>query len=360
MGPEIRRLCISPDVSIEEAARKVAEGGEKIALVVDSDFRLLGVFVDGDLRRALLKHIPITRPVKEVMTRAPRVCYSYELDAALKAKEMMLEHRLEHIPVLDEEGRLVDLYLWRDFFARPKLDTTHRVVIMAGGKGSRLDPFTKILPKPLIPIGDKPIVEHIMERFSSYGYRHFVLSVNYRADMIKMYFMDNRSYVIDYVQEDNPLGTAGSLSLMKDMLDRTFFITNCDIIVDDSYERMLRLHQENQHSLTVVVSQKQLVVPYGVMQVSNDGLLEEIVEKPAYNFLVNTGFYIAEPSVLDYIPEDCEYSMVDLIKALMKDGKRVGVFPIEERNWFDVGQWNEYKRTLRHFGALLDNEPITT
>ncbi len=355
MREEIKRLCIPPDLSIEEAARRIAEGGEKIVLVVDETDKLLGVFVDGDLRRALIQHIPLTSPVSEVMSRSPKVCYVEDMDHPIRAKEMMLEYRIEHIPVVDKEGRLVDLFHWRDFFTRPKIDYQHKVVIMAGGKGTRLDPFTKILPKPLIPVGDRPIIELIMERFSSAGFRHFILSLNYKAEMVKMYFMDGfEDYHIDFVVEDRPLGTAGSLALMHNSLRDTFFLTNCDIIIDEDYTRILDYHRKSQNIMTVVVSQKKMVVPYGVMEVSEDGRLIGIKEKPAYKMLVNTGFYVMEPEVLSFLPEGKDFSTVELIEALRSRDLPVGVFPIEEDRWFDVGQWNEYRRTLKHFAGLLE------
>ncbi len=355
MREDLRRLCVPPDISIEEAARRIAEGGEKIVLIVDEDDRLLGVFVDGDLRRALIQHFPLDKPVSEFMSRSPKVCYADDVDAPRKAREMMIELKLEHIPVVDREGRLVDLFRWRDFFAKAFVDYPHKVVIMAGGKGTRLDPFTKILPKPLIPIGDKPIVEHIMGRFAECGFRHFVLSLNYKAEMVRMYFSDGfENFTIDYVVEDSPLGTAGSLALMKDLLRDTFFLTNCDILVDENYSRILDFHRRKGNILTVVVSQKSLTVPYGVMDVDDDGTLIGMREKPSYSFLVNTGLYVVEPEVLSFLPPGKPVSMIDLIEVLKKRDLPVGAFPIEEKSWFDVGQWNEYRRTLKHFASLSD------
>ncbi len=356
MKENIRHLCISPEISIEKAARKIAEGGEKIVLVVDDSERLLGVFVDGDLRRALIQHIPLDRPVSEVMSRSPKVCYIEDIDHPIRAKEMMLEYRIEHVPVLTRDGRLVDLFHWRDFFTRPKIDYQHKVVIMAGGKGTRLDPFTKILPKPLIPIGDRPIIELIMERFSSLGFRHFILSLNYKAEMVKMYFLDGFSdYKIEFVVEDRPLGTAGSLGLMRQFLRDSFFLTNCDILIDEDYTRILDYHRKNQNILTIVVSQKKMIVPYGVMEVSEDGRLLEIREKPSYKMLVNTGFYVMEPEALSFLSGNEEYSMVDLIEEFRSRDLPVGVFPIEEDKWFDIGQWNEYRRTIKHFAGLFED-----
>ncbi len=357
MRDDLARLCISPKTTIEEAARRIAEGGEKVALVVDEEGRLLGIFVDGDLRRALLKHISLSSPVEQVMCASPRVCFSDETAVLEKAKEIMLNHKIEHVPVVDRDGKLVDLLRWRDFFAKPKLDFRHLVVIMAGGKGSRLDPFTKILPKPLIPLGDKPIIHHIMDRFTDFGFCHFILSLNYKADMVKMYFRDNfPQFRIDYICEDKPLGTAGSLSLMRDFLSDTFFVTNCDILVDDNYNRMLEFHKDNKNALTVVVSQKTVEIPYGVMEVSEKGELIEVREKPCYDFLVNTGFYLLEPYIVDLIPEGRYYTMIDLIEDLQRKSFKVGVFPIKEGSWFDVGQWAEYRKTLRHFSEIWSGQ----
>ncbi len=355
MERDFNKFLINPEVSIRDAVRSIADGLEKIALVTDGNGRLLGTFVDGDMRRALLKGMSLDTAVKEVMNPNPKVCSIEDAGLREKAKQLMLHYKLEQVPVVNKEGVVVGIFFWRDFFEpEPIKDLGHSVFIMAGGKGTRLDPFTKVLPKPLIPLEDKPIIHHIMDRFAKYGFQHFILSLNYKAEMIRLYFADNFSeWKIDYLVEKTPLNTAGSLSLAKDMIKDTFFVTNCDILIDEDFSRLLSYHKEKSNAITVVVSQKDIVVPYGVMDVAEDGILAGIREKPRFNVLVNTGLYIIEPDILKLVPDNTSFSMVDLLNRAKNGKRRVGVFPIEEKNWFDIGQWAEYKNTLKHFSSIL-------
>ena len=355
MERDLEKLLIGPQTSIREAVQSIANGLEKIVLVVDEDKRLRGTFVDGDMRRALLKGKSLDSPVKDVMQSSPKVCRLDDVNLREKAKELMLEYKLEQIPVVNSDNVVVGIFFWRDFFEIGQTrDVSHKVFIMAGGKGTRLEPFTRVLPKPLIPLEDKPIIHHIMERFSRYGFQNFILSLNYKAEMIRLYFADNFSdWGIEYVVENEPLDTAGSLSLAKERLKDTFFVTNCDIIIDEDFSRLLSYHKEKKNLITIVVSQKDIVVPYGVMDVLEDGQLSSIREKPRFNVLVNTGLYVLEPDVLNILPKNKAFSMVKLIEQAREKGMRVGVFPIEEKNWFDIGQWAEYKNTLKHFAQEL-------
>ena len=219
---------------------------------------------------------------------------------------------------------------------------------MAGGKGTRLDPFTKVLPKPLLPIGDDPIIQVIMNEFISHGLDKFFITLKDKAKMIKAYFYDHdMGYDIKFIEETKPLGTAGSLKLLKNILDDVFFVSNCDIIVKSDYAEILYFHNKGDYLITLVGSMKQHFVPYGICEVEKDGKLESFLEKPTFDYLVNTGFYVIDPSVIKLIPEDTYYDMTDLIKALMNKGKRIGVYPVSEKSWIDVGQWKELNNALK-------------
>jgi len=219
-----------------------------------------------------------------------------------------------------------------------------------GGKGTRLDPFTKILPKLMIPVRDKPIIELIMERFHHQGFSRFVLCLGYKAEIVRLYFNGNgRPYEVDFFEEEEPLGTAGALSLIADRLNETFLLTNCDIIVELDYAELVEYHQQRGFGLTVVGALKEFVVPYGVLRPGNDHL--EIEEKPNFHFLVNTGLYVVEPAVLTVMPRGVPVDMPEIIKNAKAQGLRVGVYPHHGR-WFDVGQWDEYQQTLRHFEKM--------
>jgi NDP-sugar pyrophosphorylase family protein len=225
------------------------------------------------------------------------------------------------------------------------------VVVMAGGEGSRLSPYTRILPKALIPVGDVPILELIIERFMEYGCDEFFLSLHHKSDIIKSYFDSvERAYTLHYVQEEAPLGTAGSLSLMKDDLKKTFFLSNCDILIDADYGDILKYHKSHSNKITIVGSIKHITIPYGICELAEDGRLASLVEKPQFDYFVNTGMYIVEHHVLDRIPGDIFFHMTDLISLLLDKGERVGVYPISEKSWIDIGQVEELHNLLKRVG----------
>ncbi len=270
-------------------------------------------------------------------------------------KEMMIDQKLESIPVVDGARRLVDVHLWEVIFGHgqrmemPKIDLP--VVIMAGGKGARLDPFTRILPKPLLPIGEKPVVEIIMDNFYASGCRTFHLVLGYKSEMIRSYF-DNISlpYKIGYVHEKEALGTAGGLKLIHKDMPKTFFVSNCDIIIKADYQDIYGFHKKNKCDITVVGSMNHFKIPYGVLKIDGNGRLNDIDEKPEYDLLVNTGMYILERSVLKMIPKGASLDFTDLIKLVKNNNGRVGVYPVSEKAWLDVGQWEKYRETVKCLG----------
>ena len=218
---------------------------------------------------------------------------------------------------------------------------------MAGGRGSRLDPITRIVPKPLLPIGDKPMMELIMESFGRSGFSEFLLSINYRKDFIKTYLAERSDlpFSISCVEEETFLGTAGSLALMKDMLRRTFFVSNCDILVDVDYLAALEFHQQNGYAFTIIGALKKVNVPYGVIHLKG-GDFDRVEEKPDVPLIVNTGVYILEQSCIDLIESGEKVDMPDLIARIRNQGGKIGVFPVH-RKWIDIGQWGEYKQALQ-------------
>lgn len=221
---------------------------------------------------------------------------------------------------------------------------------MAGGQGTRMKPLTNIIPKPLIPIGEKTIIENIMDSFLEYGCSEFHLSVNYKSEVIRHYFeaLANEAYHISYFEEDKPLGTAGSLQLLKDKIHSTFFVSNCDILINQDYGELLDFHRENKNEITVVAAMKHYPIPYGTIETKEDGLLAALIEKPEYTFKINAGFYILEPHLLDEIPRSKFYHITHLIEKLNSENRRVGVFPISQKSWQDIGEWSEYLDFLKY------------
>jgi NDP-sugar pyrophosphorylase family protein len=220
---------------------------------------------------------------------------------------------------------------------------------MAGGKGKRLDPFTKILPKPLIPIDEKPVIEVIMDNFKKYGFNKFIIALNYKAEMIKMYFAENpNNYQIEYIQEKNFLGTIGALSLIKDKLGGTFIVSNCDVIIDANYDDTLNYHKQNNNQITVLGVSRNINIPYGILNMKNTCAdFEEIIEKPDYHFIVNSGVYVLEPEVVDLIPRNQTTDMPDLLVLAKKKGFKIQVYPVN-CSWFDIGEWGEYKKAIEY------------
>ena len=347
-----KKILIRPNQTIKQALKQMDAMGEKTLLVVDDHNALLGTVTDGDIRRWILHGKNLMKSVSNVMNPSPKILdQDFQRD---KAKELMVKHELECLPVVDEGKKVLSAVWWVDLFDKKaeKLKTLKApVVIMAGGEGSRLSPFTKILPKPLIPIGDKPIIEVIISRFMDYGCDDFYLSLNYKSSIIKAYFSDfEHKYKVTYLIENKPLGTIGSLHLLKNKIRKTFFVSNCDILIDADYADILRFHRQRKNKITLVSSMKNFTIPYGVCEIENGGDLRNVKEKPEYDLLVSTGLYIFEPEVINDIPKGKCFQATDLIADYLKKGNRIGVYPISERSWLDVGQLEEYQKNIKAFG----------
>lgn len=356
MDEILKKTIAAPTVSVKQAMEKLDEAANKIIFITDDDNTLIGVVTDGDIRRFILKNGNLNEPVSKVMNKNPKVLkQGFDIK---DAKELMKNELIECLPVVDSKKRVVSAIWWSDFF-RSKFIISDKVkapvVIMAGGKGTRLDPFTKVLPKPLIPIGEKTIIEMIIDRFNEFGCREFYVSINYKASMIKAYFTemsDNKNYDIDYLEEKEFLGTAGSLTLLKKRkINVPFFVNNCDILIEANYSDILKTHKEEKNFITIVSSLKNFKIPYGVIETEKNGSLKDIKEKPEFNFLVNTGMYVMQPEVLDDIPENKFYHVTDLINDYKIKGKKIGVYPISEKSWTDIGQMGELYDAFKKFGV---------
>jgi NDP-sugar pyrophosphorylase family protein len=221
------------------------------------------------------------------------------------------------------------------------------VVIMAGGKGTRMEPFTKVLPKPLIPVGEKTIAELIIEQFHEYGIDEYYFTLNYKGEMIKAYFQSiDRNYTVKYLYEDDFYGTAGCLRLLGEDIQETFFLSNCDILVKADYSQVLEFHKINNSELTVLSAMQYYQIPYGVIRFGKNGVIKEIQEKPEQAVTINTGVYVINRTCLDLIPEGRVYHMTDLIGDLMRGGRNVFTYPVSSNGYIDIGQWDEYRKTV--------------
>lgn len=329
-------------------ALRLMDSIERKLLVICENDKFLGVISIGDIQRALLKKMDLSDTVEHYIR--PDIIFAKDTDNLQDIKKMMRLERIESMPIVDASGALVDIIEWKDVFDSNMKMTQESVccpvVIMAGGEGRRLRPLTNIIPKPLIPVSEKTIIEEIMDRFRLADCNEFYLSVNYKADTIKNYFHNKTEYHIQYVQEEKPLGTAGSLFLVKDHLKGTFFVSNCDILVDVNLKDLMEYHKTNKNIATVVSVLKDYEIPYGTFETRDHGVLTKINEKPTYTYQINSGFYILEPEIFNYIKENEFIHITDLFELLIADGKRVGVFPVSEGSWSDMGNWEEYLRMI--------------
>ena len=352
MKTKISNICIDRNLTIKYALKQMDEHGCKLLIVTDAEkfFSLISI---GDIQRSIINDNDLNLSVDKALRK--KVTVAYETDDIEEIKQRMKIRRNEFMPVLTKEEHIKDVIFWEDLFEEEergllsKLDMP--VVIMAGGKGSRLKPLTNILPKALIPIGEKTILERIMDSFIELGSNKFYISVNYKSELIEYYLnqLDNSNYQINYFKEEKPLGTAGSLHLLKEKINETFVISNCDILIDQDYSEIVKYHIENRNEITVVAAIKHYPIPYGVLNTGVNGLLRNIEEKPELSLKINTGFYIVEPGLVDEIPVNKYYNITDLINKLKQQKRRIGVFPVSEKSWTDIGTWNDY---LMHQGGL--------
>ncbi len=345
----LNKYIVYQNENIRDAIKKMDEGGIGFAVCVGKNENVIGVISDGDFRRAVLSGISLNENVLKIANiNFKHLTKGYSKE---NVSELFRETVVQHIPIL-ENGKLVEIITEEDFYnirskGKNRDFLNIPVVIMAGGKGTRLDPFTRILPKPLIPLGDKTMIEIIMDEYAKYGMSNFYVSVNHKAKMIKAYFEDHDiGYEIKYINENRPLGTAGALKFLENKIDSTFFVSNCDIIIKDDYFKIYEFHKDGIFDLTLVASMQHHTVPYGVCEIENKGHLKEIREKPEYDFLVNAGMYLLEPSVCKLIPIDEYFDMTDLISKCQKEGLTVGVYPVSEKSYIDVGRLSEYKKML--------------
>lgn len=345
----MKNLTIKINTTIKEAMKLLDKTAEKCLLVIDDNNKLLGTLTDGDLRRSILAGLKNSDKIESSYNGKPTILIKNKYNKK-DAKKLLRELRIDLIPIVDNKKNVIDYFTWSDFGKEKKLNPSINdvpVVIMAGGKGNRLKPFTNILPKPLIPIHDKTVIEHIIESFTDIGCSNFYLSINYKGKLLKAYFDElNPKYHIDYITEPHPLGTAGSLKLLQDKINQPFFVTNCDIIVKTDYARLYKYHNQGNYDITLVASTKEYIIPYGTCELNDQGSLQQINEKPQYDFLVNTGLYLVNTNILSLIPKNKFYHITELIKDAKKLGKNIGVFPIDDDSWTDIGQWAEYKKAL--------------
>lgn len=329
------QVCVGINSTLEEVVKNLDWSGLQIVLVLNVMGRLVGTITDGDIRRALLRGVALGGPASVVMNSSPQ--YIEEGDSLdRKLLSIKPDSRVIHLPILDFEGRVVGMFLSEQFEMQVKIDNL--VVIMAGGAGKRMRPLTENCPKAMLQIGEKPILEHVLDRFIGEGYVNFCFSVHYMAEMIKMHFEDGAKWGVNisYINESTPLGTAGALALLSRTPDGPILVTNCDVLTDIRCTHLLNYHLEHKAVATMAVREYEWTHPFGVVELVNQKIVS-IVEKPTYRSYVNAGIYVLDPKVLDEIEKNSYLDMTDLFSALNNKDMLTVAYPTHEY-WFDVGR----------------------
>lgn len=345
---KIAQRIISINDSLNMALHIMDKTGFR-ALLVTVNNRFQGILSIGDIQRAIIKNLSFETSISNVIRKNPRIALSSTPLEFIKVQ--MLGFRMEFMPVNDSNKKILEVYFWDELFIEKKLPPKKKfnlpVVIMAGGLGTRLRPLTIVLLKPLIPIHDKTIIEKIFERFGEHGCKDFFISVNYKADLIEFYIKNlGLPYNLEFFREEKPSGTAGGLSLLQKKINKTFFVTNCDILIEQDYSEILEYHQTNDNEITVVAVLKHFPISYGTIETGENGSLISLFEKPELNFKINSGMYILEPHLLDEIPMNETFHITELIENLRLKNRKVGVFPVSEKSWVNIGAWAELKKRL--------------
>ncbi len=348
-------VYIKSNATIFEALEKMDKEIVKLLIVTNIENRFSSLLSIGDIQRAILANKSLDSSIIDI-TRS-NILIGKTSDSREYLSNLILTKKIEFIPIIDDGKNIVDIIFWDELTSEKRHNNKSLlnipVVIMAGGKGERLKPITNIIPKPLVPVGEKAIIHIIIDKFISFGCDLFYISIGYKGEMIKQHLDGlNLPCTIHYFKEEKPLGTAGSLSIIKDKLTSTFIISNCDILVNQDYEQVLNYHNKSKNQLTALATLKSYEIPYGVLETKEDGQLTKMKEKPSFNFQVNAGVYFLDNKSLKLIPDNKFYNITDMMNDLLKANKKVGVFPVSEGSWFDIGEWKEYQKTQERFKKL--------
>ncbi|MDD3054326.1 MAG: nucleotidyltransferase family protein [Aliarcobacter sp.] len=344
----IEHLLITENITIKKALKVIDKGAIRIALVVDENNKLLGTLNDGDIRRGLLKNYTLDDSIKDLYFKNPTVALIDE--SKEKIIQKAIKNQVYQIPIVDENNYLVDIVNLTTLLNITK--KRNRVILMAGGLGTRLRPLTEDIPKPMLKVGNKPILETIIKNFALHGFVNITISLNYKAEIIREYFKDGSDFGvnIDYVEESTRLGTAGALSLLEEQPNDPFFVMNADLLTDVNFSNLLDFHCLGNANATMCVREYEYQVPYGVIEIENSSIAS-IVEKPIKKFFVNAGIYVLSPNIFEYIPKNEFFDMPILFNILIGQQKKVLSFPIHEY-WLDIGRISDFEQAQIEFNNL--------
>ena len=346
---DIEKIKISATSSIEQALKVIDAGGVKIALVVDNDNKLLGTLGDGDIRRGLLRKIKLSDTIENVYYKKPIIAKRGS------SKESLLNlcsiNEVSQLPIIDINGKVIDLFLIDEELIKKQHE--NHVVLMVGGLGARLKPLTENIPKPMLNVGGQPILKTIVKGFVDNGFTNITMCLGYMSNVIEDYFKDGSDFGanIKYIVEERKMGTAGAISLIKEKIDKPFFVMNGDLITNINYEQMLDFHEEQNSKATMCVREYDIQVPYGVVHVINEDIVS-IEEKPIHSFFINAGIYLLDPECINLIPKDEFYDMPSLFEKMILTDKKTISFPLKEY-WLDIGRISDYERANLEYKGIF-------
>lgn len=345
----IDNIRLNPQSTLKEALTIIDSGAIKIAIVVDGENKLLGTVSDGDIRRGILKGASLDASIEDIYFQFPTfINVNQDREALI---ELCISKKIYQIPVVDDQSRVLGVELL-DELLKPK-SYNNKVILMVGGLGTRLNPLTETTPKPMLHVGNKPILQTIVEKFASHGFINIVMCVNYKSHIIQDFFGDGSQFGvnIEYIIEESRMGTAGALSLLTQNPDEPFFVMNGDLLTNVNFEHLLEFHQSSDAIATMGVREYDFQVPYGVVNIEQ-GKITSIEEKPVHQFFVSAGIYMLNPECIDLIPEGKFYDIPTLFEKIISRGENSISFPIREY-WLDIGQIEEYEKANREYDGVF-------
>ena len=346
----LEKIKILETDTVESALKKIQEGSVKALIVVNKKNKLLGILNDANIRRCLISGAKLYSKIEKYYMKKKDIYFVYDGEYNFDiTKKKLIQNSFFIVPIIDENDNVIDYISFKH--KKDKNNFFHKfpIIIMAGGEGTRMKPFTKILPKPLIPINEKSVLEHIIENFLMQSMNKFYISINFKSEIIKAFIQElNKKLKINIkvIKENTPLGTCGSLKLLENKIDDDFFVSNCDTLLNINFNEAMKFHKKNKYCLTVIGCKKRFQIPFGVLNVNKNNSLKKMNEKPFKTFFANTGLYIFNSKIFKKIKKNKKTDINEIIELLKKKKEKIGIFKIDEDQWNDVGQWNEYKKTL--------------
>ncbi|WP_068986490.1 nucleotidyltransferase family protein [Lysinibacillus xylanilyticus] len=338
-------IVVHAEQTLLKTMKIIDDASLQFAVVVNKENQLLGTVTDGDIRRSILRGEELNTSISNVMNKKP--VFAYEFNTRNECLDILTKYNLKQLPIVNKEKQLVDI-IFKEL--RNLQEGSNTVILMVGGLGARLRPLTDNIPKPMLKVGNKPILEIIIEGFKRYGYTNFILSVNYKKEMIQNYFQSGEAFGVNitYIEETKRMGTAGALSLLCEKPTKPVFVMNGDLLTQVNFDQLMQFHNEQEAVATMCVREYEYQIPYGVIKTESAKLVS-IQEKPIHKSFVNAGIYVLNPEAFDYIPKDVFFDMPTLFETIIADNKVASIFPIREY-WLDIGRMDDFEKAKLDYG----------